>query len=147
VTMHTRVLRSPVAHFRSLTSPYSSGCGDHGTARYLFGGLEVWLRPLMTAPVAVVELYWVGALRPGQGEGSAGMRGLVDLADIAGVELLLYADPWGRRGRMGRDALRCWYEHFGFRAVNTDLVPYWPRRLGLEMRRPPRRLGMRVSAV
>jgi hypothetical protein len=39
---------------------------------------------------------------------------------------------------MPRDALRRWYERFGFEATTEHLVAYWPGRLGLEMRRGPR---------
>jgi hypothetical protein len=138
MTRHGEGRASPVAHFRALARTQSSGLGAFGTVRYLFSGLEVWLQPLPSAPDTIIELYWVGALQPGHGEGSAGMRALADLADRTGVELLLHADPWGRRGRMGRDALRRWYERFGFEATSGHLVAYWPRRRGLEMRRSPR---------
>ena len=129
---------SPVAQFQVLAHAQSNGRSDDGTTRYLFGGLEIWLRPLASAPATTLELYWAGALRLGRGEGSAGMQTLVNFADRAGVALLLYADPWGQRPRMARDALRRWYERFGFEASAEHLVAYWPCRLGLEMRRDPR---------
>ncbi len=131
--------RTPVERFLRLARRRAAGAGGSGTRRYLFGGLEVWLRPLAAAPDTAVELVWVGALRPGHGEGGAGMRALAALADRAGVALRLHADPWGRRGRMSRGDLRRWYERFGFEAATDALEAYWPGRLGLAMRRAPRR--------
>jgi hypothetical protein len=85
----------------------------------------------------LLYLYWVGALRPGRGDGTTGLRWLTDIADQAGVTLVLHADPWGTREGMSRDVLRTWYERFGFAAKSNRLVPYWPGRLGLTMCRKP----------
>jgi hypothetical protein len=90
---------------------------------------------MVLADVQTLLLFRIGALRPGRGEGSVGMRALGKLADRAGVEFLLYANPWGQQGRMGREALRHWYERFGFSATTAHLVNYWPHWQGLEMRR------------
>jgi hypothetical protein len=128
----------PGARFRTLSEPMFLGRGEWGTERYEFGSLEVWARSLPSAPQGSLYLYWVGALRPGRGDGTAGLRWLTEVADEAGVTLVLHADPWGTRERMPRDVLRTWYERYGFAARSNRLVPYWPGRLGLTMCREPR---------
>ena len=64
------------------------------------------------------------------------MRSLTEVADRAGLTLVLHADPWGPHP-MERSTLRAWYERFGFAATSDDLVPYWPGRVGLAMCREP----------
>lgn len=72
------------------------------------------------------------------GRATAGLRWLTEVADEAGVTLVLHADPWGTREGMPRDVLRTCYERYDFAARSNRLVPYWPDRLGLTMCREPR---------
>ena len=88
----------------------------------------------VTPQYAGIHVDEVRALTQKQGEGTKAMRFLTDLADKHGVELYLYAKPFGNEA-MDLDNLVRFYRRHGFREMEeededgegTEMMR-WPRR-------------------
>jgi hypothetical protein len=88
----------------------------------------------ITPQYAGVHIDEVRALTKKQGEGTKAMRFLTDLADKHGVELYLYAKPFGNEA-MDLDTLVRFYRRHGFREMEEEDED----GEGTEMVRRPRR--------
>ena len=88
----------------------------------------------ITPQYAGVHIDEVRALTKKQGEGTKAVRFLTDLADQHGVELYLYAKPFGNEA-MDLDTLVRFYRRHGFREMEEEDED----GEGVEMVRRPRR--------
>ncbi len=70
-----------------------------------------------------IDIHRLWTLAPGQGNGSAMLRSICELADRHGVEISLKALPFGRKPfRLSADQLVQWYARHGFVGTRKRLI-------------------------
>jgi hypothetical protein len=124
--LFTKPVQTPVSNVANFLHELATIAPPAGQGSYAFldeAGQSRGFAQFIIESDRAVTIHRLWTLRPNDGNGSAMLRKLCELADRHGVQIFLKALPFGRKPYpRSRDQLQQWYERHGFVGTRKKMI-------------------------